>query len=52
MMKNISGKVFRKMILNGAKLIDVNKEHVDALNVFPVPDGDAFGGKRSGSLPK
>lgn len=40
MMKNISGKVFRKMILNGAKLIDVNKEHVDALNVFPVPDGD------------
>lgn len=39
-MKNISGKVFRKMILNGAKLIDVNKEHVDALNVFPVPDGD------------
>ena len=40
MMKNIQGKVFRKMILNGAKLIDVNKEHVDALNVFPVPDGD------------
>ena len=39
-MKNISGKVFRKMILNGAKLIDVNKEHIDALNVFPVPDGD------------
>ncbi|MBE5730615.1 MAG: DAK2 domain-containing protein [Clostridiales bacterium] len=37
---SISGNMFRKMILNGAKLIDINKEHVDALNVFPVPDGD------------
>ncbi len=40
MIKSISGNMFRKMILNGAKLIDINKEHVDALNVFPVPDGD------------
>lgn len=40
MVKSITGNMFRKMILNGAKLIDTNKEHVDALNVFPVPDGD------------
>lgn len=40
MVKSITGNMFRKMILNGAKLIDINKEHVDALNVFPVPDGD------------
>lgn len=40
MINSISGNMFRKMILNGAKLIDINKEHVDALNVFPVPDGD------------
>ena len=32
--------MFRKMILNGAKLLDNNKQHVDSLNVFPVPDGD------------
>lgn len=32
--------MFRKMILNGAKLLDSNKQHVDSLNVFPVPDGD------------
>ncbi len=40
MVKSITGNMLRKMILNGAKLIDINKEHVDALNVFPVPDGD------------
>ncbi|MBD5131415.1 MAG: DAK2 domain-containing protein [Clostridiales bacterium] len=28
------------MILNGAKLLDANKAHVNELNVFPVPDGD------------
>ena len=32
--------MLRKMILNGAKLLDNNKQHVDSLNVFPVPDGD------------
>ncbi len=31
---------FRKMILAGAKVLDDNKKTVDALNVFPVPDGD------------
>ncbi len=32
--------MFRKMILNGAKLLDAHKAHVNELNVFPVPDGD------------
>ena len=40
MQKSINGATLRKMILNGAKLLDTNKEHVDSLNVFPVPDGD------------
>ena len=39
-LKTINGAAFRKMILNGAKLLDNNKQHVDSLNVFPVPDGD------------
>ena len=38
--KTINGVMLRKMILNGAKLLDSNKQHVDSLNVFPVPDGD------------
>ena len=40
MQKTITAAVLRKMILNGAKLLEQNKQHVDALNVFPVPDGD------------
>lgn len=39
-LKSINGVMLRKMILNGAKLLDSNKQHVDSLNVFPVPDGD------------
>ncbi|MCH5160521.1 MAG: DAK2 domain-containing protein [Clostridiales bacterium] len=40
MQKSINGATFRKMILNGSKLLDSNKVHVNELNVFPVPDGD------------
>ncbi|WP_251182916.1 DAK2 domain-containing protein [Anaerocaecibacter muris] len=40
MQKSINGATFRKMVLNGAKLLDANKAHVNELNVFPVPDGD------------
>lgn len=40
MQKSINGALLRKMFLNGAKLLDVNKAYVDSLNVFPVPDGD------------
>ncbi|MCH5351160.1 MAG: DAK2 domain-containing protein [Clostridiales bacterium] len=40
MQKSINGATFRKMIINGAHLLDINKAHVNELNVFPVPDGD------------
>lgn len=40
MHKNISCTDFRKMILVGSKTLDQNRAKVDALNVFPVPDGD------------
>ncbi len=40
MQKNISGAALRKMFIGGVALLDQNKKLVDALNVFPVPDGD------------
>lgn len=40
MLKQISGPMFRKMIIAGSGLLEQNKKNVDALNVFPVPDGD------------
>ncbi len=40
MAKNITGAVFRKMMISGANYLEKNKEYVDSLNVFPVPDGD------------
>ncbi len=40
MQKTINGSMLRSMILTAAKLLEVNKAAVDALNVFPVPDGD------------
>lgn len=36
----ISGALFRDMMLMGAALLEKNKASIDALNVFPVPDGD------------
>lgn len=38
--KNITGAQFRKMVISGANYLEENKEYVDSLNVFPVPDGD------------
>ncbi|NCB48511.1 MAG: DAK2 domain-containing protein [Clostridia bacterium] len=40
MQKTISGAMFRKMILVASKLLEENRQYVDSLNVFPVPDGD------------
>ena len=36
----IDGTMFREMLSSGAALLVQNRESVDALNVFPVPDGD------------
>ena len=40
MLKNVNGNVLRNMIVAAASLLEQNKKNVDALNVFPVPDGD------------
>ncbi len=40
MHKTINSTEFRKMVLVGAKQLEINRAKVDALNVFPVPDGD------------
>ena len=38
--KTIDGLLLRDMIMAGSALLEKNREAVDALNVFPVPDGD------------
>ena len=38
--KTIDGLLLRDMAIAGATLLEKNREAVDALNVFPVPDGD------------
>ena len=40
MQKTINGAMLKSMILTAAKLLEVNRVSIDALNVFPVPDGD------------
>lgn len=40
MKKTINGSVLKQMILNAAKILEINRATVDSLNVFPVPDGD------------
>ena len=39
-MKTINGATLRKMFTNAFSLVEENKQTIDALNVFPVPDGD------------
>lgn len=38
--KTIDGLLLRDMVVAGAAMLEKNREAVDALNVFPVPDGD------------
>ena len=40
MQKTINSTEFRKMVVTGARMLEINRAKVDALNVFPVPDGD------------
>lgn len=40
MQKTINGATLRKMLVTSYSLLEENKNNVDALNVFPVPDGD------------
>lgn len=39
-MKVIDGSLFKKMVITGATVLHNNHPEIDALNVFPVPDGD------------
>lgn len=39
-MKTINGASLSKMFTNAFSLVEENKKAIDALNVFPVPDGD------------
>ncbi len=38
--KTIDGLLMREMAVAGSALLEANRAEVDALNVFPVPDGD------------
>ncbi len=36
----IDGYMLRRFVINGANKLAKNKDYVNSLNVFPVPDGD------------
>ena len=36
----IDGELYKQLVINGAANLSANYKAVDALNVFPVPDGD------------
>lgn len=38
--KEITGAVFKEMLIGAVSLLDKNKQALNDLNVFPVPDGD------------
>lgn len=40
MSRTINGSLLRKMFSNAFSLVEESKKEIDALNVFPVPDGD------------
>ena len=40
MLKTINGATFKKMVMVGSFCVEESKKTIDALNVFPVPDGD------------
>ena len=40
MQKTLNGVMLKSMIWTASKLIEINRVNIDALNVFPVPDGD------------
>ncbi|MCL2078308.1 MAG: DAK2 domain-containing protein [Oscillospiraceae bacterium] len=40
MTQYITGELFKKMIINATAAIEIRKQEINELNVFPVPDGD------------
>lgn len=39
-MRTIDCELFQEMLFDGAALLEKNKQTIDSMNVFPVPDGD------------
>ena len=39
-MKQIDASLLQKMLIGGAERLEAQKEYINELNVFPVPDGD------------
>ncbi|MFC7061252.1 DAK2 domain-containing protein [Halobacillus seohaensis] len=39
-LRNVNGTKLAEMVLQGAHHLKINSQMIDALNVFPVPDGD------------
>ena len=40
MRQTINGSDFRRLVISAAAAIEINKQKLNELNVFPVPDGD------------
>ena len=40
MRQTINGAEFRRLMISAAASIEINKQTLNELNVFPVPDGD------------
>ena len=40
MSHTIDGILFKQMVLHGAAALSLQKQQINDLNVFPVPDGD------------
>ena len=40
MRQTINGADFRRLIISAAASIEIHKQSINELNVFPVPDGD------------
>ncbi len=38
--KSLNGSTLKRMFINAANTLDNNRDIIDSLNVFPVPDGD------------
>ena len=40
MRQTVNGADFRRLMISAAAAIEINKQKLNELNVFPVPDGD------------
>ena len=50
--QKINGAAYRKMLLSAAAAIEIQKQQINDLNVFPVPDGPESNTPRGIFAPK